>query len=57
MRLFRSFIKDTSGATAVEYGLIAAVISVTLAVALGNYYDVMNNMFGNLSNTYINAGK
>lgn len=57
MRLFRRFIKDTSGATAVEYGLVAAVISVTLVAALGNYYDVMNNMFGNLSNTYINAGK
>lgn len=57
MRLFRSFIKDTRGATAVEYGLVAAVLSITLITALGNYYDVMNNMFGNLSNTYINANK
>lgn len=55
MRLFRSLIKDLSGATAVEYGLLAAVLSVTLVAALGNYYDVMNNMFFGLSNTYINA--
>lgn len=57
MRLFRSFLKDLSGATAVEYGLLAAVLSVTLVVALGNYYDVMNNMFGGLSNTFTNAMK
>jgi pilus assembly protein Flp/PilA len=57
MRLFRSFLKDINGATAVEYGLVAAVVSVTIIAALGNYYDVMNNMFGNLSSTYVNAGK
>lgn len=51
MRLFRSLIKDLSGATAVEYGLLAAVLSVTLVAALGNYYDVMSNMFMGLSNT------
>lgn len=55
MRLFRSFIKDISGATAVEYGLIIAVIGITFAAGLGNYYGAMNNMFYGLSNTYINA--
>jgi pilus assembly protein Flp/PilA len=55
MRLFRSFIKDISGATAVEYGLIIAVIGITFAAGLSNYYGAMNNMFFGLSSTYINA--
>ncbi len=38
MRLIRDFVRDDSGATAIEYGLIAALISVaiiTAATALG----------------------
>jgi pilus assembly protein Flp/PilA len=36
MQLFRNFIRDESGATAIEYGLIAGLISVVIigAVAL-----------------------
>lgn len=37
--LIKRFLKDESGATAIEYGLIAALISVALiagASALGN---------------------
>ena len=29
------FLKDESGATAIEYGLIAALISVVIVVAVG----------------------
>jgi pilus assembly protein Flp/PilA len=29
------FLKDQSGATAIEYGLIAALVAVVLVVALG----------------------
>ncbi len=57
MRLFRSFLKDVSGATAVEYGLLVAILGITLATALGNYYGAMNNMFGYLTNTYANAAR
>jgi pilus assembly protein Flp/PilA len=32
--MFRSFLKDASGATAIEYGLIAALIAVVIIVAL-----------------------
>ena len=38
-KLFARFLKDESGATAIEYGLIAALVSVALiagASALGN---------------------
>jgi pilus assembly protein Flp/PilA len=38
-KIFARFVKDESGATAIEYGLIAALISVALitgATTLGN---------------------
>ncbi len=41
-KLFARFMKDESGATAIEYGLIAALISVALitgATALGSQLD------------------
>jgi pilus assembly protein Flp/PilA len=55
MRLLRSLFRDVNGATAVEYGLLAGIIGITLAVALGNYYEVMNNMFTGLANTFENS--
>ncbi len=48
--LMNRFVKDESGATAIEYGLIAALISVALitgATALG---DKLNTAFTDLSN-------
>jgi len=48
--LVTRFIEDESGATAIEYGLIAALISVALiagASALGNG---INNKFNEVSN-------
>lgn len=41
-KIFARFMKDESGATAIEYGLIAALISVALitgANALGGQID------------------
>lgn len=55
MRFFRSLLKDCSGATAVEYGVLAAILAVSLTIALGNYYEVMNAVFVSISNTYQNA--
>ena len=47
-KLFARFLKDESGATAIEYGLIAALISVALvagATTLGtNIGDTFNNL-------------
>ncbi|OLP62273.1 pilus assembly protein [Xaviernesmea oryzae] len=50
-QLFAQFLKDRSGATAIEYGLIAALISVALiggAKALGTQ---LNTTFTNLKDT------
>ena len=35
MSTIRKFLKDESGATAIEYGLIAALVSVAIIVTLG----------------------
>jgi pilus assembly protein Flp/PilA len=52
MRSFKLFWKNKNGATAVEYGLLVSILAVTLAAALGNYYNLMDNMFGGLGNTF-----
>ena len=45
-KLFARFIKDESGATAIEYGLIAALISVALITGASTLGNALNNQFG-----------
>jgi pilus assembly protein Flp/PilA len=52
MRGLKLFWKNKNGATAVEYGLLVSILAITLMVALGNYYSLMDNMFGGVANTY-----
>ena len=42
---FRNLLRDKSGATAIEYGLIAALVSVAAVVALQNLGTSLNTMF------------
>lgn len=44
------FLKNKSGATAIEYGLIAALISVACIAALGQVGTKLNSTFNNVSN-------
>ena len=52
MSLFQRFAKDEFGATAIEYGLIAAGIAVVIIVAVqnlgSNLRTVFNNVAGNI---------
>lgn len=41
----RKFAQDENGATAIEYGLIAALVSVAAIVALGNMGTALKDMF------------
>ena len=41
----RKFFSDDSGATAIEYGLIAALVSVAAITALGAMGNSLSNMF------------
>ena len=43
--LFDRFVKDESGATAIEYGLIAALISVALITGAPTLGNALNNQF------------
>jgi pilus assembly protein Flp/PilA len=43
--LFSSFISDESGATAIEYGLIAALIAVAIVTAVTAVGGQLNTIF------------
>lgn len=47
-KFFARFIKDESGATAIEYGLIAALISVALIAGASTLGGALNNTFDKL---------
>ena len=60
MKTILRFLKDESGATAIEYGLIAALISVgiiTAATLLGNGLSGLFNNIGTKLNTQTNKIK
>ncbi|MCH4548649.1 Flp family type IVb pilin [Rhizobium leguminosarum bv. viciae] len=48
-KLFSRFLKDESGATAIEYGLIAALISVALITGATTLGNNIGNTFTTLS--------
>jgi pilus assembly protein Flp/PilA len=50
-KLFSKLARDESGATAIEYGLIAALVSVALIVGAGQLGTSLNTTFTNLSTT------
>ncbi|MFA1675625.1 Flp family type IVb pilin [Rhizobium mongolense] len=50
-KLFSRFLKDESGATAIEYGLIAALISVALIAGATSLGTKINATFNSLATT------
>lgn len=44
-KFFNRFLKDESGATAIEYGLIAALIAVALITVIGLVGTNLNETF------------
>ena len=51
------FMRDTSGATAIEYGLIAAGISVAIIAVVNALGGQLQNTFTNVSTQLGNAGR
>lgn len=47
--LFSRFAKDESGATAIEYGLIAAGIAVAIIVTVNAVGDDLSDLFDRIS--------
>ena len=48
--LIRTFAADQTGATAIEYGLIAAGISVAIITVVQGMGSSLNNTFGSVKN-------
>jgi pilus assembly protein Flp/PilA len=48
-QLFRQFLRNEEGATAIEYGLIAAGISVAIITVVQGLGTKLSNVFTNVS--------
>lgn len=46
---FRKFADDDSGATAIEYALIASIVSIAIAAALANVKSSLQESFNDVS--------
>ena len=51
INMIKNFVKDESGATAIEYGLIAALVAVAIIFALGALGDELSNIFQYVADT------
>ncbi|RXR28616.1 Flp family type IVb pilin [Sphingobium fluviale] len=51
MAFFRKMLKNEKGATAIEYGLIAALIAVAAITAMGTVGNKLQNTFNNVGNS------
>lgn len=56
MSTIRKFLADDSGATAIEYGLIAALVSVAIIAILGTLGTNLNATFKAVSDNLAAAG-
>ncbi|WP_346906808.1 Flp family type IVb pilin [uncultured Roseibium sp.] len=53
--IFARFANDESGATAIEYGLIAGLVSVVIIGVLGTMSDSLKNIFSDISSALTTA--
>ncbi|MEM7022393.1 MAG: Flp family type IVb pilin [Pseudomonadota bacterium] len=56
MSTIRRFLRDESGATAIEYGLIAALVSVVIIAVLGALGTNLNTTFRTVADNLGSAG-
>ncbi|CAN5462717.1 Flp family type IVb pilin [soil metagenome] len=50
MRVFGRFLRDESGATAIEYGLIAAATGLALVLVMPTIKTKLTSTFNSISN-------
>ena len=50
MTIAKKFLKDENGATAIEYGLIAALVAVAIVTALTQLGGSLNGLFAKVNN-------
>ncbi len=58
MKILSKIMKNEDGATAIEYGLIAALIAIAAIVAMGSLGETLSNTFNTVDNelSAANAG-
>ncbi len=56
LKLSNLYVKNEKGATAIEYGLIAAGISLAIVAAVYAFGDDLNALFGGLGDSLTNTG-
>ena len=49
--MLTQFLRDESGATSIEYGLIAMVVSVGIIASLQYFTDALNGLFSYTSDS------
>ena len=54
--LLSRFFKDESGATAIEYGLIAALIALAIVTGAGFLGNTINSKFNAIGTKLANSG-
>ncbi len=55
LKLIGRFVRDDSGATAIEYGLIVALIAVVIITAVVTLGGHLNNAFTSVNNGLANV--
>ena len=55
-KIFARLMKDESGATAIEYGLIAALIAVAAIAGMSSLGSQLKSIFNRVATTLQNAG-
>ena len=55
--MFARFLKDESGATAIEYGLIAALIAVAIIAAVRAVGGTLSDTFDAVDSGLVNASE
>jgi pilus assembly protein Flp/PilA len=55
MQFVRKMIKDSKGATAIEYGLIAALIAVAAITAMSSLGTKLGTTFNNVSGKLVQS--
>jgi pilus assembly protein Flp/PilA len=56
-KILARFVKDESGATAIEYGLIAALIALAIMVGAGQLGNALDAQFSGIATTLETAGQ
>ena len=56
MNMIQRLINEESGATAVEYGLIAGLVAVAVIAALTALGDSLNSLFSDVADTVSSVG-